>query len=183
MSVLVTIPGPSASSSKMQRKGWKCWAKVLSSVADPANNGYAYDGEFLSVGSNVELEVGDVILHVDQSSSATIGVVMVNKAGKGILKWIGEGASSDGRRWCGPLGRPARKLLSMDQPERIKHVAEIIVKNPPPEGRPIDVQTYWESVAYPPIDDDGEPVENHLADVSTDDLLAELSRRGVTVQS
>lgn len=127
MSVLVKIPGASASSSKMSKKGWKCWAKWLSSVATPANDGYAYEGEFTTPGSEVEAEFGDVLLHVDQSNSADLGIVMPSSSGQAFIRWIAD-ASSEGRKWCGPLAKPARTLLAMSTQERLAHVAKILLQ-------------------------------------------------------
>ena len=114
--VTVLVPGASASSSKMSKKGWKCWAKWLSSVDSPAKDGYAYHGEFASVGSRVECELGDVLLHVDQSSNSGIGVVMTNSAGKAFFRWVD--ATSDAK-WAGSLAKAARRLLKMTRQERI----------------------------------------------------------------
>lgn len=114
--VAVKIPGPMASRSKMARKGWKCWAKRLSSVAKPASDGYAYEGEFIGVGTTIETEAGDVILHVDQSGSAGIGVVCV-RACEGFISWL-DTADASGRNWCGALGATTRKLLAMSADER-----------------------------------------------------------------
>jgi hypothetical protein len=122
MSVLVKIPGPSASSSKMAKKGWKCWAKWLTDVATPANDGYAYQGEFTPPGDSVEAELGDVLLHVDQSATSDLGVVMPNTKGEAWIRWVAD-ASSEGRRWCGPLAKPARRLLGMSAAERMAEIA------------------------------------------------------------
>lgn len=128
--VTIAIPAESASRSKMQKKGWKCWAKWLSSVASPANDGYAYEGEFTTPGSTVEAQLGDVLLHVDQSSDAGIAVLMLNRKGEPYLKWMAS-APSDGRKWCGPLASPARSLLAMTRDERIRHAAaKMLADNP-----------------------------------------------------
>ena len=121
--VTVLVPGASASSSKMSKKGWKCWAKWLSSVDSPAKDGYAYHGEFASVGSRVECELGDVLLHVDQSSNSGIGVVMTNSAGKAFFRWVD--ATSDAK-WAGSLAKAARRLLKMTRQERIAAEAAAI---------------------------------------------------------
>lgn len=146
--VCVTIPEASASRSKMAKKGWKCWAKVLSHVGTPANDGYAYEGTFVSPGTTIEARPGDVILHVDQSDTADIMVAMVNAGGKGFL-WSIDSADSEGRKWCGPLGRPARKLLAMPVEERIRHVAGEIAANRP-ASRSDEVQAYYEALARGP---------------------------------
>jgi|GEM_PF-6106214 len=111
--VTVKIPGPSASRSKMQKKGWKCWCKNLAEVATPANNGYAYLGEFVSVDAVAELAVGDVLLHVDESSNSGIGVVQPD----GEVSW--EKVTNDAK-WVGPLAATARKLLAMTPAERVR---------------------------------------------------------------
>lgn len=126
MSVLVKIPAPAASPSKMQKKGWKCWAKWLSKVKTPANDGYAYEGEFTEPGSSVEAEFGDVLLHLDQGNSADVGIVMRNSKDEAFFHWIAS-ASSDGRKWCGPLAKPARAVLAMSTPERLAHVAQLLL--------------------------------------------------------
>lgn len=141
----VTIAGPSASRSKMQKKGWKCWAKWLTSVATPANSGFAYEGEFTDTDTTVEAAVGDVLLHVDQSAYARIGVVMVNKAGNGLVHYVA-GANSDGRKWCGPLARYARGLLAMEVEERVRYMAKLIAADRPAD-RSDSVQAYWEEMA------------------------------------
>lgn len=144
--ITITIPSESASRSKMQKKGWKCWAKWLSHVNSPANDGYAYEGEFTTVGTTVEAEVGDVLLHVDQSSSAGIGVLMLNKSGESFFKWI-ETAPSDGRKWCGPLAASSRRLLGMSREERIKYVAGFILDQPREKSLSDETRIYWEGVA------------------------------------
>lgn len=141
----VTIAGPSARRSKMQKKGWKCWAKWLTSVATPANSGFAYEGEFTDTDTTVEAAVGDVLLHVDQSAYARIGVVMVNRSGEGYVRYIAS-ANSDGRKWCGPLARHARSLLAMETEERVRYVAKLIAETPS-EKRTPEVQAYWEELA------------------------------------
>lgn len=146
MTIIVSIPDASASRSKMQKKGWKCWAKWLTNVATPANDGYAYEGEFTSPGSQVECEIGDVLLHVDQSSSAGVGVVMQNKSGKAFIKWIAS-ADSESRKWCGPLAKPSRQLLAMSQDERIKWVAGFILDADRSEPLAEEVAAYWSHVA------------------------------------
>lgn len=145
----VEIPGPSASTSKMSRKGWKCWGKRLTHVRTPANDGYAFEGEFVGISSTMELTVGDVILHVDQSSSATLGVVMVNRLGKGFIKWVAD-ADSDGRKWCGPLARPARRWLDMDVEDRVRHVAQLILDQDTDNELKPESREYWQSLVSPP---------------------------------
>lgn len=180
--ITVSIPDATASRSKMQKKGWKCWAKILSSVANPANDGYAYDGEFTSVGATIEAEVGAVILHVDQSGAARVGVVMVNKAGKGFIKWV-ETATSDGRKWCGTLGRPSRTLLNMPTEERVRHVAELMAKDRPFD-RTDEVQAYYETLAgitvtALPLSVDTESITAQIRKLLTglnDDQVAEVLR-------
>lgn len=144
--VLVSIPGPVASSSKMAKKGWKCWAKRLTSVATPANDGYAFEGEFVTIEAKVECRLGDVILHVDQSDSAAVGVVMVNRNGTPIIKWI-ETASPDGRKWCGTLAAPARRLLDMDSDARVRFVALSIITEERATQLNEEAAAYWRSVA------------------------------------
>jgi hypothetical protein len=161
--VNVAIPDASASRSKMGKKGWKCWAKQLTAVDTPANNGYAYHGEFVPIGTTMELTPGDVILHVDQSNTADMGVVLVNAAHKGVIKWLAS-ADSDGRRWCAPLAKTARNLLGMTTDERIRHVAAIIAAEESPD-RPASVQAYWAALADPPAPEaDPEPDESPAAD-------------------
>ncbi len=143
--VTVRIPGPTASRSKMQKKGWKCWAKWLSSVATPANDGYAYEGEFTQIEAHVEAAVGDVLLHVDQSDCAAVGVVMLNSRGTGFIRWV-DRANSDGRKWCGPLAKTARKMLAMSPEERIRHVAGLIAADRP-DDRTDEVQAYYANMA------------------------------------
>lgn len=145
MSVLVKVPAASASSSKMAKKGWKCWAKWITSVNTPAHDGYAYQGEFATVGSDVEVEPGDVLLHVDQSSSAGVGVVVVNSKGEGFVNWMAS-ADSDGRAWCGPLAKMARKLCEMTPAERIKLAAADLVANRP-DSRSDAVHAYYVDMA------------------------------------
>lgn len=129
----------------MQKKGWKCWAKWLSDVATPANDGYAYSGEFTAPGTDVECEVGDVLLHVDQGGSADLGVAMVNSQGKAFIKYLAS-ASSEARKWCGPLAKPARQLLAMTVEARIKHVAAIVAAEPGTNRTP-EGQAYWDALA------------------------------------
>lgn len=117
MSILVTIPGPSASSSKMSKKGWKCWAKTLRSIANPAKNGYDYDGEFAEVGVAAEMEIGSLVVHVDDSASNGIGVVMPNSAGKGIIVWISTGTLPS-------MAAKGRKYLAMKPEERVAAAAK-----------------------------------------------------------
>ena len=144
--VLVSIPGPKASSSKMKSKGWKCWAKRLTSVATPANAGYAFEGEFVTCDAKVECTIGDVILHVDQSDCAAIGVVLVNLAGKSLIKWI-ETARPAGRQWCGTLAAPARRLLDLDRDARVRYVAISILHENRSTPLREEVVAYWQSVA------------------------------------
>jgi hypothetical protein len=145
MTHLISIPGAAASRSKMQKKGWKCWAKWLSEVATPANDGYAYSGEFTTPGSDVECDIGGVLLHVDQGGTAALGVAMLNSKGEPFFKWIAD-ASSEARKWCGPLAKPARQLLAMNVDERIKHVAGIIAADAKPDWT-ASVQDYWNALA------------------------------------
>ena len=82
--MLVTIPGPSASRSKMQKKGWKCWAKVVGIIPSmipilrntrchpsrrnddtnkpPSMAGFYILGSF-ALGVAVGLVVGSVLAH------------------------------------------------------------------------------------------------------------------------
>lgn len=110
-SVRVSIPGPYGSRSKMQRKGWKCWAKRIAHVNDPANSGYDWEGEFLAVGTVAELTAGDIVLHVDESSSSAVGVVMPD----GGIEWL---RSTHGK-WASDLAATARKALAMETKDRL----------------------------------------------------------------
>ena len=110
--VRVSVPSESASRSKMQKKGWKCWCKNVSSIDTPANSGFAWQGEFVTTGATIELTPGDVLLHVDQSSSTGIGIVLPS----GGIFWA-ETTGAD--KWSGVLAKPARRWLAMPTKERI----------------------------------------------------------------
>ncbi len=172
----VKIAGPSASRSKMQSKGWKCWAKWLTSVASPANDGFAYEGEFADTDATVEASVGDVLLRVDQSSVAKIGVVMVNRLGEGYVRYVAE-ANSDARKWCGPLARHARKLLAMPVEDRIRHVAKLIAETPSDKRTP-EVQAYWEEMAGIQATP-AEPVDPRAAAI--EQIRSLMAEHGITV--
>lgn len=146
-SVLVKIPGATASSSKMSKKGWKCWAKIVTAVASPANDGYAFSGEFVSTGTTIEARTGDVLLHVDQSDSAGIAIIAKNRIGEGTIRWIAT-ASSDGRAWCATLGREARELLAMSRAERLA-VAAADVLDDTGRAKPLtpEAVAYWSAIA------------------------------------
>jgi len=156
----------------MSKKGWKCWAKWLTSVASPANDGYAFEGEFTEVGATVEAHVGDVLLHVDQSSSADVFVCMQNQKGAGF-RFLIASAGSDGRKWCGPLAGPARRLLDMSVEARIAHVAGLILDK---TGRPEPLNTaaikYWSALAGREIPVAAEP-QSSPAEIDRDSLIAE----------
>lgn len=141
--VTVSIPGTTASRSKAQKKGWKCWCKNLTKVATPANNGFAYEGEFVSVGSTAELTTGDVLLHVDDASSKSIGVVMRGSLGAGFIHWM---ASTSDDKWAGSIAKPARTLLAMDTEDRIRHVAAEVARTPNTQ-RSAEGQAYWDQLA------------------------------------
>lgn len=185
--ITVTIPSESASRSKMQRKGWKCWAKWLSNIKTPANDGYAFEGEFTSPGTTVEAEVGDVLLHVDQSSGADLMVLMVNRTGKSFLKSVAD-ANSEGRKWCGPLAAPARRLLDMDREARIRWVGQFILDQPRDTPLKDEDRAYWQTVAgTAPESAQPEPTAvdiaaivdqiNALLSPLTDEQVAEVYRR------
>ncbi|MBX9681860.1 MAG: hypothetical protein K2X38_24140 [Gemmataceae bacterium] len=140
--VSVSIPGATASRSKMQKKGWKCWAKWITKVASPARDGYSYDGEFTEVDGTVECQVGDVLLHVDGSHAATIRVVVINSEGKGRLISV---AVADSTKWAGTLGGPARKVLAMDAEERVRYAARHFVETA--EDLKPEVRAYYEKLA------------------------------------
>lgn len=125
--IQVFVPSEAASRSKMQKKGWKCWAKLLSGVASPANDGYAFSGDWLTCGCDAECSPGDVILHIDQSSSAGVGVVYPDSAGKGCIRWL-KTANSDGRKWCASLGKVAREWLAKSAGDRLIKVAELKIE-------------------------------------------------------
>ncbi len=147
MNTLITlIPSESASRSKMAKKGWKCWAKILSSVATPANNGYAFEGQFVGVGTKLEVDSGDVLLHVDQSSNAGVAVIVPKEGGENGYIWWSETASSDGQKWCASLGREARKLLAMTVEERIRYAAGYMVDDRPAD-RNDATQAHYERLA------------------------------------
>lgn len=105
----------------MQKKGWKCWAKVLSRVKEPANSGFDWEGEFANVGETREMEAGEVLLHVDDSSSHGIGVVIPGSAaGKGRIVWL----ETTSGKWASSLARGARKLLALTPDERVRWAAK-----------------------------------------------------------
>ncbi len=162
--ITVNIPSESASRSKMQKKGWKCWAKILTSVKSPANDGFAFEGQFVTAGTTVEVEPGDVILHCDQSASADIGVAYAQSNGKGAIRWL-KSADSEGRKWCATLGQTARKLLALAADERLKQVAVSLLDSFGPDKNPA-VRAYYERLA------DREPVATEpvaTEPVATDD--------------
>ena len=168
----VEIPGPSASSSKMSKKGWKCWGKQLINVKSPANDGYAYEGEFVGISSTMELPVGDVILHVDQSSSANIGVVMVNRLGQGFIEWVAD-ASSAGRKWCGLLAGPARRWINMTVEDRVRQVAQLYVERRD-ELEPETLE-YWQSLVTSPSDESTVTKGTEVTKVTPDALVCVLA--------
>lgn len=167
---LVTIPGASASRSKMQKKGWKCWAKNLTNVNSPARNGYDYDGEFMATGDDVELEIGDVILHVDDSRCSSIGVVVQNRVGRGIIIWV---ADADDK-WAGPLAKPARHLLGLTREERVRHAAQHYLDRPRDTPMRDEVRDYWLSVAAP---ETGQSKDRSAAITTIRDLM---QQHGIT---
>ena len=183
----VAIPDASASRSKMSKKGWKCWAKELTHVNSPANTGYDFDGEFCGVGSSRECEAGTVILHVDQSGSADLGVVYPNMSGNGRIRWVAS-ADSDGRKWCGPLGKPARRLLCMTPAERVAEAARHMLENAKaPDNVDAAVwQAHYEALIAASRPDDPTaigieeiPEGNPLATYTDDQIRAEYIRRGL----
>jgi hypothetical protein len=109
--VQVLIPGPSASRSKMQKKGWKCWAKRVLGVKSPANSGYDWEGDFLAVGQCAEMRVGDVVLHVDDSGNSGVGLVQPD----GTIEW----EETCHGKWASALAAPARRLLALAPEQRI----------------------------------------------------------------
>jgi hypothetical protein len=126
--VQVFIPGPSASRSKVQKKGYKCWCKKLTSVKSPARTGYDYEGEFLGVEKTVELNVGDVILHIDESGSNGIGIIVPvpDNSDYRPIVWV----TSTSGSWAGALAGVARDYLAMSPEDRVKRAVEKRVSNP-----------------------------------------------------
>lgn len=175
--VTVMVPGPSGSRSKMQKKGWKCWAKVLSDVKEPANTGYDYEGELLSVGSRHEVELGSVILHIDQSSNNGVGVVMP-KAGaedRGVIKWR---KTTCAARWAGDLARDARRLLKMTPEERVLDTARRLAAN---QDLADEERAHYAAIVarMTPTAAAEAPVEDPVTDVSIDareQAIAEIRR-------
>jgi hypothetical protein len=145
--VQINVPGPSASRSKMQKKGWKCWAKLITSIAEPAKDGYSWAGEFLTVGAMAECENGSLLLHVDDSSSHGVGVIVQTKSGKSRIVWMA-GTSS---RWATALARTARTLLAMTCEERIRAAAKARLAEIVDDASiPSEVRQYWEALAGQP---------------------------------
>ena len=56
-------------------------------MKDPANDGYAYEGEFWPVDAEIDAEPGDVVLRVDLSDDASVGVVRKRCEGSGFIWW------------------------------------------------------------------------------------------------
>jgi hypothetical protein len=139
MTIAIKIPGAAASHSKMQRKGWKCWAKVLTNVKTPANTGYDYEGSWITLGAVAELELGDVVLHVDDSSDAGVGVLIIGSKGTGYIHWM---RTTQGK-WAGALAATARKLLSMPVQDRVKAAAQHCL-----DGLRADSETSPEKLHY-----------------------------------
>lgn len=145
--VQINVPGHSASQSKMQKKGWKCWAKKIDSVDEKVKDGYSYHGDFIATGSTVELDVGDIFVHVDQSSTADLYVVCVNRHGDGFIKQID---SVNCGSWAVSLANTAREWMKMSVEERISKVAKILLaehaESPKPKWTPETV-TYYQNLA------------------------------------
>ena len=198
--ITVKIPGGLSSSSKMSKKGWKCWAKILTSVDTPAKSGFSFHGEFASIGATVECNLGDVLLHVDDSSSSGIAVVMANAKGEGWLSW--QDSTSDGK-WAGVLAKTAREFLAIDPDERVRRVAGQIAdesdesrlargaKALSAEGRDYYTRLAGRSIQpathETPVEADVEPTEPHAdADPSGDNPLiaglADLLRQAIAAE-
>jgi len=57
---------PQTETASGRRKGWM---KHVTACDETKNNGYAFDGEFLSDGREIELPVGSIIIRVDPQGS------------------------------------------------------------------------------------------------------------------
>lgn len=107
-SVEVRIPGPSASTSKMAKKDWKCWAKVVEELTQPKpgqpTTAENYVGTRLSYGVT-PLPVGAVVLHYDDSSEHGVGVVTAD----GEIEWE---ETCHGEGWPVALRAATKRLLA-----------------------------------------------------------------------
>jgi hypothetical protein len=168
MSLATKIPGASASTSKMSKKGWKCWALRVTKVTKV---GVPFEGDRLQTGAVVSMEPGDILLHVDDSSMHGIGVILPRPDGEqGEISWIETASDSHSM-----LTAAAMKLVAMSPAERISLGATELLKDVddvPAEARPHYQKLASSEATYDAID---------LTRVPTEALVRELANRGVRI--
>lgn len=138
--MLTSIPGSNASKSKMQKKGWKCWAKTVTHVGDQPKNGFDFEGQFFNVGAKADIEPGTLLLHHDDSHCTALGIVVPNSVGGGRIAWM----ESESSNWANILGGHASRLLKLTPEERINLGAQKILN----EGElETDARPHYEALA------------------------------------
>jgi len=139
--VSVMIPRAAVSASKQARKGLRCWAKRLTRVTTTGR----HSGTSIAVGGLVSCRPGDLILHYDDASEAALGVVMANRVGKSMIRWIDSTTPSVG--WFAALVDTARKMVAMSHAERIRYAARHILAEQRQQPLSDEAAEYWRRVA------------------------------------
>ncbi len=103
---------------------WKAWCRTLSGVDQSATNGYAFQGQFLTLGRKAEVPVGAYIMRYDEvgSRSSREPVVSISRVeADGTLTPVLE---ATGRSWALDLRDEAAKLFASAGDEKTTLLAE-----------------------------------------------------------
>lgn len=125
--VNVSIPPSKSTPSQLARKNKTCWCREIEDVATPATTGHAFTGKFRSPGMIFNIRLGAVLIHVDESDFAKLGIVVVNSKGTGIIRWIDHCPAT---AWVGSFAARCRSLCQMSTDDRIREAARNVLSRP-----------------------------------------------------
>lgn len=93
----------------------KNWAKVVDSVDSSKSSGWAYDGDFVSVGGIQDLPAGSVLLVYGEKGSRVNPQILARVYSVNADATLSFEAEAKGKAWARTLRDPIERCLGMER--------------------------------------------------------------------